>query len=136
MRRSIPKLTTLATLYEHLGARRMDVATPGLDRRGAVAQIRAAYRWLAKRHHADLNPGPSGAVRRTQALHVTHEILSDPAQRLAWDHELDAPKRSAARPQTARIGSNLYKDVPRRIEDLLRGRFREMHVNDHANPDG
>jgi DnaJ-class molecular chaperone len=111
-------------------------ATLGLDRRCTVAQIRAAYRLLAKRHHPDLNPESAEAVRRTQALNAAHEILSDPARRLAYDRELDTPTRSLARSRTTRIERNISQDVHLRIEDFLRGTSREVHVNDPANPQG
>jgi DnaJ-class molecular chaperone len=108
-------------------------ATLGLDRRCTVAQVRAAYRLLAKRHHPDLNPGSSEAVKRTQALNAAHEILSDPVRRLAYDRKLDAPKRSLARPRTTRIEHNIFQDVRLRIEDLLHGTCREVYINDPAN---
>jgi curved DNA-binding protein len=65
-------------------------ATLGLDRRCTLAQIRAAYRVLAKQHHPDLNPNSPAAVRHTQALNAAHEILSDPERRAAYDQELEA----------------------------------------------
>ena len=39
-------------------------ATLGLDRGCTPAQIRAAYRLLAKQQHPDLNPGSPAAVAR------------------------------------------------------------------------
>ncbi len=42
--------------------------TLGLDRHCTAAQIRAAYRALARQHHPDLNPDSPAAVTRTQRL--------------------------------------------------------------------
>jgi len=111
-------------------------ATLGLDRRCTLAQIRAAYRVLAKQHHPDLNRGSSAAVARTQELNAAYEILSDSNLRAAHDRELDAPNKSAGKNRVAKIQRNLTQDVPLRFEDFLRGTKRELRVNDPANPNG
>jgi curved DNA-binding protein len=111
-------------------------ATLGLDRRCTLAQIRAAYRLLAKQHHPDLNPTSPAAVRRTQELNAAHEILSDPELRAAYDCELDAAKEAPAKTRAAKIQRNISQDVTLRLEDFLRGTKREVRVNDPANPSG
>lgn len=110
--------------------------TLGLDRRCTPAQIRAAYRALAKRHHPDLNSGSSVAVARTQELNAARAILCDPGLRAAYDRELDAQKKSAGNNRVAKIQRNLARDVPLRLEDFLCGTQREVRVNDPANPNG
>ena len=109
-------------------------ATLGLDRRCTDAQIRAAYRVLAKQHHPDVNGGSRAAVNQTQALNAAYEILSDPARRREYDCELAARKKPAARAVKANL--NLTKEVHVRIEDFLRGTTLEVTVNDPANPNG
>ena len=111
-------------------------ATLGLDRRCTFAQIRAAYRVLAKHLHPDLNPNSPAAVKRTQELNAAHETLCHPARRSAYDRELDAPKNSASPLRAARIQRNISQDVHLRIEDFLHGTSREVRVNDPANPKG
>ncbi len=111
-------------------------ATLGLDRRCTLAQIRAAYRVLAKQFHPDVNGGSPAAVSRTQELNAAHETLSDPARRRAHDRELDAPKVSATKTRTAKIQRNVSQDVNLRLEDFLRGTTREVRVKDAANPNG
>ncbi len=111
-------------------------ATLGLDRRCTLAQIRAAYRGLAKQHHPDLNPHSPAAVARTQELNAAHEILSDPEQRAAYDRELDAPKKTSTEKRAAKIQRNLSQDINLRLEDFLHGTTREIRVNDPANPGG
>src|SRR5258708_2713894 len=49
-------------------------ATLGLDCLCTAAQIRAAYRLLAKRHHPDVNHGSPKASARAQRLNAAHEI--------------------------------------------------------------
>ena len=111
-------------------------ATLGLDRRCTASQIRAAYRVLAKLHHPDRNHGATEAVARTQALNAAHETLCDPDRRAAYDHELDAPKKSAAKSRAQKIERNISQDVHLRLEDFLTGTTREVRVNDPANPHG
>jgi curved DNA-binding protein len=111
-------------------------ATLGLDRRCTAAQIRAAYRALARQHHPDLNPNSPAAITRTQLLNGAHEILSDLELRRAYDRELDAPKKPAVPARTARSQHNISRDVNLKLEDFFCGTTREVRVNDPANPDG
>lgn len=111
-------------------------STLGLDRRCSAAQIRAAYWVLAKRHHPDLNPDSPEAIRRTQALVAAHEVLSDPSRRLAHDREVDAAKRPAVSPRSAKIQRNIAQHVHLRIEDFLRGTTLEVRVKDPVAPQG
>ena len=111
-------------------------ATLGLDRRCTLAQIRAAYRVLAKQFHPDVNHGSRAAVERTQELNAAHETLSDPARRRDYDRELDAPKVSAPKARAAKIQCNVSQDLNLRLEDFLRGTRREVRVSDPANPHG
>ena len=110
-------------------------ATLGLDRRCTPAQIRAAYRLLAKQHHPDLNPD-SAAVGRTQELNAAYKILCDPELREAHDRELDAPQKTAAKTHAANIQRHLSQDVPLRLQDFLRGTRCEVRIHDPANPGG
>ena len=110
-------------------------ATLGLDRQCTAAEIRAAYRALARQHHPDLNPAPA-AVTRTQRLNSAHEVLSDPESRRTHDRELDATKKPATGARAAKIQRNIFKDVNLPPEDFLRGTTRELCINDPANPNG
>ena len=109
-------------------------ATLGLDRRCTTAQVRAAFRLLAKRHHPDANAGDPEAAGRFQELNSAHEILSDPARRRAYDSELADEEKPAAR--AAKIERNIAHDVRLRLEDFLRGTTLQITVNDPANPRG
>lgn len=111
--------------------------TLGLDRDCDLAQIRAAYRLLAKQHHPDLNPGAPEAVKYTQALNIAHETLSDPDRRAAYETELEEAKKSAAaRQRVGKIDRVISEEVSLRMEDFLRGTTRDVTVNDPGNPNG
>ena len=63
----------------------------GVDKTATEAQIRGAYRKLAKKHHPDLNPGDKAAEERFKAVSAANELLSDPERRAKYDRgEIDA----------------------------------------------
>ena len=86
-------------------------ATLGLTRDCTAADIRIAYRDLAKRPHPDLNGNSRAARIRTQAINAAYEILRDPAKQRAYDHELDRASRSTARRSGAKIERNVTEEV-------------------------
>ncbi len=56
-----------------------------IPRTASEAEIKAAYRRLAKEHHPDLNPNDSAAEERFQTIAAAYRILSDPDQRRRYD---------------------------------------------------
>lgn len=112
-------------------------ATLGLDRKCTLAQVRTAYRLLAKRHHPDLNGGAAEALAQTQALNAAYEVLSDPARRAAYDRELTAATAAAPTPPPrTRIERSVSIDARLRIEEFFRGTTLQVRLNDPGNPNG
>jgi DnaJ-class molecular chaperone len=65
--------------------------TLGVEHSATEADIRKAYRKLAKLHHPDLNPGKAQAEERFKAISAAYALLSDPEQRGRFDRgEIDA----------------------------------------------
>lgn len=65
--------------------------------------IRAAYKSLMQRYHPDRNPGDAMAATRATRVVQAYEVLSDAAQRAAYDQQLQAGvAASAMRSETAR----------------------------------
>ncbi len=63
----------------------------GVSRTATPAEIKAAYRKLAKKHHPDLNPGNAAAEAQFKAASGANELLSDPERRAKFDRgEIDA----------------------------------------------
>ena len=63
----------------------------GLARHAEAVVIKAAYRALVSLYHPDRNPAPD-AIERIQRINIAHDVLSDPARRLAYDATLaDTP---------------------------------------------
>jgi molecular chaperone DnaJ len=71
-------------------------ATLGVPRTAATAEIKKAYRKLARQFHPDRNPGDSEAERRFKEINEANEVLVDPAKRKQYD-ELGAHWREYAR---------------------------------------
>ena len=57
----------------------------GVDRKATAADIRKAYRRLARKYHPDLNPGDKSAEERFKKLSEANDILSDPKKRQIYD---------------------------------------------------
>lgn len=57
----------------------------GLDKNASDADIKKAYRKLARKHHPDLNPNDKEAHIRFQQINEANEVLSDPEKRKKYD---------------------------------------------------
>jgi DnaJ-class molecular chaperone len=111
-------------------------AVLGLDRRCTAAQVRSAYRLLAKRHHPDVNPRTSETEVRFREVTTAYETLCDPSRRRAYDRELEAREEVRPPPRAAKVDRSIRQDARLRIEDFLRGTELEVWVKDPANPEG
>src|SRR5690606_19935129 len=57
----------------------------GLDKKATAADIKKAYRKLARKLHPDLNPNDKEAQQKFQQLNEANEVLSDPEKRKKYD---------------------------------------------------
>lgn len=57
----------------------------GVSQGADDAEIKKAYRKLAKQHHPDRNPGDAAAEQRFKDIGEAHAVLSDPEQRREYD---------------------------------------------------
>src|SRR6266545_2777364 len=57
----------------------------GVPRAASQADIKKAFRKLAREHHPDVKPGDAGAERRFKDVNEAHAVLSDPAKRSQYD---------------------------------------------------
>src|SRR5690606_29254818 len=57
----------------------------GLDKSATAADIKKAYRKLARKLHPDLNPNDKEAQRKFQQINEANEVLSDPEKRKKYD---------------------------------------------------
>jgi DnaJ-class molecular chaperone len=59
--------------------------TLGLARNASQAEIKKAFRRLAREHHPDKKPGDAAAERRFKQINEAHAVLSDPEKRKKYD---------------------------------------------------
>ena len=59
--------------------------TLGLKRNASQAEIKKAFRKLAREHHPDAKPGDTDAERRFKLINEAHAVLSDPEKRKKYD---------------------------------------------------
>ena len=57
----------------------------GIERTATVAEVRRAYKRLARRYHPDINPGDRAAAAFYEVLTRAYETLRDPGRRQAYD---------------------------------------------------
>jgi curved DNA-binding protein len=60
-------------------------ATLGVPRDASPADIKKAYRRLARKHHPDVNKGDAAAEERFKELNEAHAVLGDSEKRKAYD---------------------------------------------------
>jgi len=60
-------------------------ATLGVPRAASQADIKKAFRKLARKHHPDVNKGNADSEKRFKELSEANEVLSDPEKRKLYD---------------------------------------------------
>lgn len=81
--------------------------TLGVRANASAAEIRDAYRALARRHHPDRGSRDAAAMA---AINEAHRVISDPARRAVYDASL---RPTASSPSPPRSG--VATDAPRRV---------------------
>jgi molecular chaperone DnaJ len=69
----------------------------GLERAASLADIKRAYRRLARKYHPDINPGDGLAAARFRQITQAYETLSDPERRRRYDSSGAVDEPSAPR---------------------------------------
>src|SRR4029079_5542472 len=75
-------------------------AVLGIPKTASQAEIKKAFRKLARQHHPDAKPGDTGAEPRLKEVNEANEVLSDPAKRKQYD-ELGANWEAISRARQA-----------------------------------
>lgn len=95
----------------------------GINEKSTDAEIKKAYRKLARKYHPDLNPDNKEAQQKFQQINEANEVLSDPEKRKKydkygkdWQHaeafEAAQKNRESSRGYTREehFGSNTYSE--------------------------
>jgi DnaJ-class molecular chaperone len=83
--------------------------TLGVERGASEAEIKSAFRKLARKHHPDVNPNNKEAERRFKEINEAYQVLGDPEKRKKYDElgadwERGAPQEEVFR-RYARAGA-------------------------------
>ena len=68
-----------------MAARKDPYSVLGVDKKASAAEIKKAYRKLARQHHPDRNPDDAKAEARFKEISEANDLLSDPEKRAAYD---------------------------------------------------
>ena len=98
----------------------------GVSRTASAAELRAAYRRLARVHHPDRN---KGGEDRFKMISQAYSVLSDERQRAAYDRGEAPPalRPAASRPEDRRVRVSKERLLTRdRLNDLYGDRMKEI----------
>ena len=114
---------------------RMDVyIILGLDRAATVADVKKAYRRLARRFHPDVNPGDQRSAIRFREIAEAYTILSDPDRRRRYDqvgYEPVRPESTATGFEGFDFSAAVHSNQQSTFGDLFADVFRgePLHVS-------
>src|SRR6478735_8231611 len=95
--------------------------TLGVPRTASPADIKKAFRKLAREHHPDKKPGDKTAEARFKAVNEANAVLSDPDKRKKYDRlgkdweaygRADRPGPRATRHRRPRVRRHPRRDGP------------------------
>ena len=90
--------------------------TLGLERNASRADIKRAYRTLAKQFHPDTNPQPD-AAKRFSEIKEAHDVLIDAKSRREYDRQISS-KSDSSRNGKSPIDQDLDKQVMQGIHGI------------------
>ena len=101
----------------------------GVDRSATQADIRKAFRRLAKQYHPDINANDPRAQERFQEINEANEVLSDPEKRKRYDeygeHWAHAEEYEAHIEKVIEAGPNIIIDDGGDLVNLIHNKYPE-----------
>ncbi|MGH2841421.1 MAG: molecular chaperone DnaJ [Solirubrobacteraceae bacterium] len=96
----------------------------GVERKATAAEIKKAYRKLARQYHPDRNPGDAKAEERFKQISQAHDVLGDPDKRKEYDRQLLNPFSGAGRGGGGAAGYDMggFGDILSDLFGQARGR--------------
>ena len=102
----------------------------GIGKNATDAEIKSAYRKLAKKYHPDLNPGNKEAEEKFKEVNEANDVLSDPQKRQRYDQFGFAgvdPNYAAA--NAPRKGHDIQASVILTFEEAAHGCSKKITIN-------
>ena len=120
----------------------------GVDRKASDAEIKQAYRQLARRYHPDLNPGNNEAEENFKMIGEAYEVLSDATKRSQYEqfsrywrqpgfqgNGANSKNGRANRPQPTSADFSEYPDFNTFVDQLLGRQYNQYsNVSNGAVP--
>ena len=78
----------------------------GVTQTASSAEVKQAYRQLARKYHPDLNPGDQAAEEQFKLLGEAYEILSDPEKRSQYEEYSSFWKQKGFRQRVSQFSFN------------------------------
>ncbi|NOY25399.1 MAG: J domain-containing protein [Oligoflexia bacterium] len=120
--------------------------TLGVERTASDAEIKKAYRCLAREHHPDVNPGDQEAEERFKVIGAAWDILGDPKKRKLYDEFGEDATKMGFDPEQARAhkqwqeqsrwrpGGQRARSVDQQAE-IFESLFGHRHRGPRSGPD-
>ena len=83
----------------------------GLNKNASDAEIKSAYRKLAKKYHPDVNPGNEAAATKFKEITEAYDVLRDPQKRSTYDQYGSSAFEGAGNSYTASDFSDIFKSA-------------------------
>lgn len=99
--------------------------TLGVASTATAAEIKAAYRALAKKYHPDLNPGDASAEARFKDITNAFDVLGDAEKRAKYDGEQSSFQYTGARQQWNPGGYTPNYGAAPNYDDILHDIMRQ-----------
>jgi curved DNA-binding protein CbpA len=102
-----------------MASRKTHYTILGLKKNASDADIKNAYRKLAKEYHPDANPGDREAERRFKEIREAYETLKDAKKRAAYDKANEKMTRRQALEHAVNIALQIQQDPSDPDPDLM-----------------
>ena len=79
-----------------------------IDRETSQAEVKRAYRRLARKYHPDVNPGDGAAAKRFKLIKKAYDVLADPLSRDDYDQKLSTTSASEPIEEPYTTADNSY----------------------------
>ncbi|MFP4299624.1 MAG: DnaJ C-terminal domain-containing protein [Spirulinaceae cyanobacterium] len=107
----------------------------GVSKDASQAEIKKAFRQLARKYHPDVNPGDQEAEQRFKEINEAHEVLSDPEKRAKYD-QFGQYWQQGGMPGNAGVDVGQYGSFEDFLNELL-GHFGNQQAYSYqTNPTG